>query len=564
MSLSVSLSNCLLCAGALKRKAHLAAKPSLPPEVQNKYNALLQAGTIRSNDLDKRCLDVLASLHPAKALAVLDRYASKDFSDVRNPAALFMATVKQVDSQAGAGDWADGSRGGSRGGYGDRGGGRGGYGDRSAAPHRGPPYGDPHHPPPQHRPPPPAGPGFITAGQAGPASGGLAALAGVLAGAGGVLAAQSGPGGAAAGGITLPPGVQLPPGVITLPAGVQPGSVISSAGLQQQYLLSANGVLQPLSGTILGAAPAAAGGGLAVQPIPAVQAIQPSAAVQVAPPGVPPEWAAGRKQYGAEQAQLGVRVAEFHGLSPFAVFVHPSPALKLQQLWDEGNELVSMLDDKVWQVLAETPAPEALAIIEEAGNALNNPHAQIRNINAYFMSVVRKVTPASGRRDFHPSGGYDGRDGGRDHSRGYRSDRDYDHRERHGGRDHDYRGDRDRGGDYRGGGNYGRDDHRGSGGGPPQRNFSRQPAIHLLPPDQLAKAKELCIEHAPLLREDHFDEGVIDSLKRLAPGDAMRVLQELGQNSMAGVRNLPAYIMGICMRYNSGHGGGGPRGGRGY
>jgi hypothetical protein len=46
---------------------------------------------------------------------------------------------------------------------------------------------------------------------------------------------------------------------------------------------------------------------------------------------------------------------------------------------------VSMLDDKVWQVLAELPAPEALAVIDDAGQALLNPHAQIRNINAYFM-----------------------------------------------------------------------------------------------------------------------------------------------------------------------------------
>jgi hypothetical protein len=64
------------------------------------------------------------------------------------------------------------------------------------------------------------------------------------------------------------------------------------------------------------------------------------AAAAAPPAGVPPEWAATRKQYGVEQGQLGVRTAEFHGLSPFAVFVHPSPALKLQQLWDDGNELV--------------------------------------------------------------------------------------------------------------------------------------------------------------------------------------------------------------------------------
>jgi len=44
-----------------------------------------------------------------------------------------------------------------------------------------------------------------------------------------------------------------------------------------------------------------------------------------------------------------------------------------------------MLDDKVWQVLAEMPAPEALAAIQEAADALDNPDAQIRNINAFFM-----------------------------------------------------------------------------------------------------------------------------------------------------------------------------------
>jgi transcription initiation factor TFIID subunit TAF12 len=58
-------------------------------------------------------------------------------------------------------------------------------------------------------------------------------------------------------------------------------------------------------------------------------------------PDVPAEWAAGRKNHGVEQGQLGVRVAEFHELSPFAVFVQPSSALKLQSLWDSGNELVS-------------------------------------------------------------------------------------------------------------------------------------------------------------------------------------------------------------------------------
>jgi hypothetical protein len=45
---------------------------------------------------------------------------------------------------------------------------------------------------------------------------------------------------------------------------------------------------------------------------------------------------------------------------------------------------------------------------------------------------------------------------------------------------------------------------------------------------------------------------VIDGLKRLSHADGMAVLDELGTNSMAGVRNVPAYIMGIAKRYCSG------------
>jgi hypothetical protein len=51
------------------------------------------------------------------------------------------------------------------------------------------------------------------------------------------------------------------------------------------------------------------------------------------------------RHFGLEQLEWGVRVDEFHGLSPFARYVHPAAALKLQQLWDAGNRLVSLLDD---------------------------------------------------------------------------------------------------------------------------------------------------------------------------------------------------------------------------
>lgn len=44
-----------------------------------------------------------------------------------------------------------------------------------------------------------------------------------------------------------------------------------------------------------------------------------------------------------------------------------------------------MLDDKVWQMLAEMPAPEALAAIGQAADALDKPGNHVRNINALFM-----------------------------------------------------------------------------------------------------------------------------------------------------------------------------------
>jgi hypothetical protein len=69
----------------------------------------------------------------------------------------------------------------------------------------------------------------------------------------------------------------------------------------------------------------------------------------------------------------------------------------------------------------------------------------------------------------------------------------------------------------------------------------------------------MCKTHAPLLREEHFDEGVIESLQRLSHAEGVQVLHELGHNSFAGVRNMPAYIMGIAKRYSTGQRGSGHR-----
>jgi hypothetical protein len=91
--------------------------------------------------------------------------------------------------------------------------------------------------------------------------------------------------------------------------------------------------------------PSRSGYGLAAPAFPAAPAY----------PGAPPAAAAGgvaalaavpygalqgRANRGAEQAALGVRVNEFHALNPNAAMVHPAAALRLQQLWDGGNELV--------------------------------------------------------------------------------------------------------------------------------------------------------------------------------------------------------------------------------
>ncbi len=46
------------------------------------------------------------------------------------------------------------------------------------------------------------------------------------------------------------------------------------------------------------------------------------------------------------QVQWGVRVDEFHELSTAAPYVHPAAALKLQHMWDAGDRLLSLLDDR--------------------------------------------------------------------------------------------------------------------------------------------------------------------------------------------------------------------------
>jgi len=89
----------------------------------------------------------------------------------------------------------------------------------------------------------------------------------------------------------------------------------------------------------------------------------------------------------------------------------------------------------------------------------------------------------------------------------------------------------------------------------------REPGLHLLSAALRVKVDELLERHAGQLEPGHFDMGIVESLLRLGEVDGMAVLVELDSNELSGVRNMPAYMMGIIKRYQ---GGGRPiHGGRG-
>lgn len=79
-------------------------------------------------------------------------------------------------------------------------------------------------------------------------------------------------------------------------------------------------------------------------------------------------------------------------LSPYAVCIHHQHDRHdrhawLQELWDNGNRLVSLLDDPSWQALAELEAASALAVVDEVAEAM--VHEDIRDVN-----TVVTVRPA--------------------------------------------------------------------------------------------------------------------------------------------------------------------------
>jgi len=240
----------------------------------------------------------------------------------------------------------------------------------------------------------------------------------------------------------------------------------------------------------------------------------------------PPGSGSSGSSHAMAQVALGVRVDEFHNLSMHAPMVHAAPALKLQQLWDEGCRLVSLLDDRAWEALAALAAPEALVVIDEVADNMIRNADNIRNINALFMSVANKYL----------------RPGGGDRGGGDRSFQGGDRGVGMGRRDYDSRGGGDRDRDHRPRG--------GTGVREPGRIRHDGPGdIDGMAPMVQRRIDQLMQTHGQYLNRSHFDEGVVNALKQVGDDCAVRVLDEVASNDLANVRNPPGYMMGIISRY---------------
>lgn len=121
-----------------------------------------------------------------------------------------------------------------------------------------------------------------------------------------------------------------------------------------------------------------------------------SAPIMNAPPAASSSAA---KHYALEQVQWGVRVDEFQALSPYAKFVHPAAALRLQQLWDvDQNKLVSVLDENSWLALAGLDAPNSVKVVNDVAEKMKMAPDDLDTINAIFLSIASKFP----RRDDAP------------------------------------------------------------------------------------------------------------------------------------------------------------------
>lgn len=249
----------------------------------------------------------------------------------------------------------------------------------------------------------------------------------------------------------------------------------------------------------------------------------------------------GRRHFGAEQAGMGVRVNEFHGLSVHAPYVPPSVALQLQLLWDNGNQLVSLLDDGSWRALTELEANAGMQVVNEVAEAMTTQ--TIRNVNAYLIAIAKKhlniarsgglgmlaAAPPAGPGHYKQYSGLGAAAASDPYAAmlagsmaglalagapaGYVA---------------------------LGGG--------GGGGGMSSSGQKGVAAVHKLHGALLQRAQVLLEQHNGVLREQHFDEVVVNHLLRLPEPDAMEVLNEVGRHELISVKNIPAYVMGIISR----------------
>eukprot|EP00210_Caulerpa_lentillifera_P000981 g945.t1 len=215
-------------------------------------------------------------------------------------------------------------------------------------------------------------------------------------------------------------------------------------------------------------------------------------------PGLFPQFINGKRNYAVEQLKMGVRVDEFHALSPHAPNIHPAIALKLQELWDSGVKLVAIIDDRVWGTLAAMRAPEALICIEEMATQLN----RIKNPNAYFMSMVRQYEGQGLNTGREKTDGRFGGNGGRSSFR---------------------------------------DLHR-SGVNEACEELS---TLH---EDVRQKIDEIVQAKSAYLKIADFDRGICYALAKLDSTAAVNLLTEFGEQQLENVKNMSAFIMSFIRR----------------
>jgi len=124
----------------------------------------------------------------------------------------------------------------------------------------------------------------------------------------------------------------------------------------------------------------------------------------------------------SSQACLGVRIEDMHKLSSYAKYVPASVALKLQNLHDEGLELVTLLEDEAWRELSWLEEDDGLVCLSTIGDGLRRDRGfgSISNVSDFALAILRndlrgRDIPRAGsshhrdRRDYHDRHGHNNR-----------------------------------------------------------------------------------------------------------------------------------------------------------